>query len=205
MLQLQFLINSTNGKVFNYTVAKPRVSVGRHEENDIQIQENFISAYHACFLLDEEGQCYLEDRDSSNGTFINGRRIFSREEVFPGDMLRFGSLKCRIREESAAEDLEPTTQIRASDRLAAIEAVQAESGSITSAGDTGFYSFEESIFEEGFAAARNGDPKRIADECSREIQRELDAAQEGLRESEMRLRELNSLIETLKDEEIDAA
>ncbi len=97
MLQLQFPINA-NGEVFEYLLEEPLVSVGRRHDNDIRIKETYISAYHAQFTLGEDGEYYLEDRDSSNGTYHNGERLSGKVRVGLGDTLRFGSLKCYVAE-----------------------------------------------------------------------------------------------------------
>lgn len=100
MLKLQIPVNS-DGDLFEFDLAKDKVTIGRRHDNDIRIKETYVSAYHAELVRKDSGRFYLRDRDSSNGTFLNGKRIRDRVEVSPGDILKFGSLKCYIADLSA--------------------------------------------------------------------------------------------------------
>ena len=50
--------------------------LGRHLENDVVIHEDFLSRYHAEIIL-ENGQYVLHDKNSTGGTYVNGKRINS--------------------------------------------------------------------------------------------------------------------------------
>lgn len=54
-----------------------RISLGRTEGADIQIINPFVSSEHL-IVEKRNGRLYLEDRHSSNGTFIDSRRISSQ-------------------------------------------------------------------------------------------------------------------------------
>ena len=101
MLQLQIPINS-GGDVFEYELNGPQISIGRRHDNDIRIKETYISAYHAELYRGDDGRYFLKDRDSSNGTFHNGRKVKGKVAVSLGDTLKFGRLKCYIGEASPA-------------------------------------------------------------------------------------------------------
>ncbi|MGW4909334.1 FHA domain-containing protein [Streptomyces sp. NPDC004270] len=63
--------------------------VGRDPYSDIVIDDSRVSWHHAV-LRPEDGHWTLEDEQSTNGTYADGRRI--REwEVGPGTVIRFGS------------------------------------------------------------------------------------------------------------------
>ncbi|MFJ6705529.1 MULTISPECIES: FHA domain-containing protein [unclassified Streptomyces] len=63
--------------------------VGRDPYSDIVLDDSRVSWHHAV-LRPEEGHWTLEDEQSANGTYADGRRI--REgEVGPGTVIRFGS------------------------------------------------------------------------------------------------------------------
>jgi hypothetical protein len=51
-----------------------RISIGRHPHNDIVIAHPAASAHHAAVASDGAGAA-LEDLGSSNGTFVNGKRV----------------------------------------------------------------------------------------------------------------------------------
>lgn len=70
--------------------------IGSADSNDLTIARPGISRHHACLHHGGEGLT-LEDLDSRNGTFVNGRRI-RRGELSPGDLLRFGPVEVRLEE-----------------------------------------------------------------------------------------------------------
>jgi pSer/pThr/pTyr-binding forkhead associated (FHA) protein len=51
-------------------------SFGRQLENDIVFHEDFLSRFHA-EIVQEDGQYILYDKESTSGTFVNGRKIDS--------------------------------------------------------------------------------------------------------------------------------
>ncbi len=72
----------------------PYICIGRAKRNDLVLQDPRISSLHAALYIDAEQQrVVLEDRGSSNGTYVNGRRLRPREPVTLGlgDCLRFGN------------------------------------------------------------------------------------------------------------------
>jgi pSer/pThr/pTyr-binding forkhead associated (FHA) protein len=55
-------------------LSKEITRLGRHLDNDIVFQEEFLSRYHAEIVL-EDGHHVLYDKNSTGGTYVNGRRI----------------------------------------------------------------------------------------------------------------------------------
>ena len=51
------------------------VKVGRAKDNDIVLVHASVSRYHCEFFYDAEGNVFLTDKNSENGTFVNGLRI----------------------------------------------------------------------------------------------------------------------------------
>jgi pSer/pThr/pTyr-binding forkhead associated (FHA) protein len=51
-----------------------KLLIGRAEDCDLQLESDFVSAYH-CILLLDEYTLRLRDLGSKNGTFVNGRRV----------------------------------------------------------------------------------------------------------------------------------
>lgn len=64
--------------------------VGRHQDADILLQSADVSRRHAALLLKDQ-QLWVQDLNSSNGTFINDLRIEQETELHDGDMLQFAS------------------------------------------------------------------------------------------------------------------
>ena len=71
-----------------------RKTIGRDPENDHVIYgDDFVSWNHCEIYKDDQGNCYIVDTDSRNGTFINGREIQKQREVSlnKGDIVKIGS------------------------------------------------------------------------------------------------------------------
>src|SRR2546428_1229172 len=66
------------------------ISIGREEDNDIWLDDETSSRYHAELAWDA-GQVYITDCDSLNGVILNGWRIRNTAIVEPGDQLEIGS------------------------------------------------------------------------------------------------------------------
>ncbi|WAU73307.1 MULTISPECIES: FHA domain-containing protein [unclassified Acinetobacter] len=64
--------------------------VGRHQDADILLQSADISRRHAALLLKGE-QLWVQDLNSSNGTFINDTRVEQEAALNDGDILQFAS------------------------------------------------------------------------------------------------------------------
>lgn len=79
--------------------------VGRARECDISLGAAHLSRRHAELRV-IKGLLYVKDLDSSNGTFINGRRV-TEGRVRRGDELRFDTLSFGVL--GPAEELDKTT------------------------------------------------------------------------------------------------
>jgi len=60
--------------VAEYDLSKECVSIGRHAENDIPLEDHKASRYHAQILCHDNG-IYLHDLNSTNGTFLSEAKI----------------------------------------------------------------------------------------------------------------------------------
>ena len=67
--------------------------LGRAADNTIQLPDPSVSRYHAFLGADDECQVRLTDLGSTNGTFLNGRRLPENTpvQVQDGDRLQFGT------------------------------------------------------------------------------------------------------------------
>lgn len=76
-----------------------RVSVGRVADNDFQLEHPSVSKIHASLVMNRDGKLLVADTGSTNGTFINGRRIAYGEarEVLDGDVVSFGDVEVRLK------------------------------------------------------------------------------------------------------------
>jgi type II secretory pathway predicted ATPase ExeA/pSer/pThr/pTyr-binding forkhead associated (FHA) protein len=83
------LVVSTNGSVVKQLILdRPRLLVGRSEHNDIAINSRFVSRHHA-LLVRHGNSTFLMDLNSTNGTFVNSRRI-SNHVLMHDDVISLG-------------------------------------------------------------------------------------------------------------------
>ena len=72
-----------------FDLNKPVVTIGREASNDIVLEDPQVSRQHARLTL--QGTSYMiEDLGSTNGSFINGRRVMTLTPLNPGDKLGLG-------------------------------------------------------------------------------------------------------------------
>lgn len=72
----------------------PFVVGKKREEADYILEDRSVSRIHAR-ILEEDGHIYLEDLNSTNGTFKNGLRMqpYEKRRLEKGDELRFGKVE----------------------------------------------------------------------------------------------------------------
>jgi pSer/pThr/pTyr-binding forkhead associated (FHA) protein len=71
------------------------VTVGRAEENDLVLDsDEFASVKHARFEPRRDG-VWLQDLESTNGTFVNGKKVIKPQKLSPGDVIRVGETDLR--------------------------------------------------------------------------------------------------------------
>jgi general secretion pathway protein A len=69
------LVIRTGSKIQGeYAIRKKRVNIGRHRNNDLRIDDPLISRQHAQ-ILQQGRTIYLRDLNSTNGTFVNNKRV----------------------------------------------------------------------------------------------------------------------------------
>jgi pSer/pThr/pTyr-binding forkhead associated (FHA) protein/S1-C subfamily serine protease len=72
------------------------VTVGRGRSNEIAIEDDTVSSSHARLDFDAQSQrLTITDLNSSNGTFLNGKRVSSAKAQM-GDTVRFGSAEFKF-------------------------------------------------------------------------------------------------------------
>ena len=76
-----------------------RMSVGRASDNDLALNDSSVSKIHAAITVNQQGTLLVADTGSTNGTFINGRRISYGEarQIEDGDVVGFGDVEVRFR------------------------------------------------------------------------------------------------------------
>jgi len=74
---------------------RPVTSLGRDLANTIVLPDAGASAEHALISV-REGHWWLEDLESTNGTFLNGVRLKSPTIIAPGDVIRVGHVQFKL-------------------------------------------------------------------------------------------------------------
>ena len=84
-------------RVISLTEGK-RLSIGRTKENDIAIDHQSISKYHAAIVLNSDKTIVVADTGSTNGTFVGDERIpYGKAiEIISGKKMAFGSVAVTI-------------------------------------------------------------------------------------------------------------
>ena len=65
------------------------VQIGRADACHIRLDDTYISQFHAR-IFPRDGAWYVEDLGSTNGTYLNQRKLTGASEVQAGDILRLG-------------------------------------------------------------------------------------------------------------------
>lgn len=67
-------------------------TIGRNKKCSIQIDDEMLSGVH-CRIFKSDGSFFLEDNESTNGTFLNGEPVTDEAvELIDGDKIAVGSL-----------------------------------------------------------------------------------------------------------------
>jgi hypothetical protein len=69
--------------------------IGAAPNSDLVIADGYASSQHAQITMDDAGNCWLVDRGSTNGTFVNGVRI-TQHVLEHGTSMRIGSTELRF-------------------------------------------------------------------------------------------------------------
>ncbi len=96
------LILSLEGQVLaEYNMNKERYTIGRLPDNDIRIDNAAVSGHHS-LIINILNDSFLEDLNSTNGTYVNGKLI-KKHALQNGDVITVGHHQLRFADSQAAE------------------------------------------------------------------------------------------------------
>jgi pSer/pThr/pTyr-binding forkhead associated (FHA) protein len=73
----------------------PGLVIGRALACEVTIEDSYASGRHAR-LYDRDGHVYIEDLNSTNGTYVNGTRVSTQQLLRSGDVVRIGDTELRF-------------------------------------------------------------------------------------------------------------
>lgn len=115
----KLIITESSGVARELALDKERVSIGRHADNDICLNDKAVSGHHAV-IITILSDSFLEDLDSTNGTLVNGKQI-AKHPLSNGDTVTIGRNSLRYEsEQQGGEDFEKTMILRPSQVAAAM-------------------------------------------------------------------------------------
>lgn len=101
MPPIRFQVAPARGEAFEHRLEGDELVVGRSTAADLKLADRFLSRRHAR-LFRRGAELLVEDLGSSNGTFVNGRRIEEPTPLVPGDVVQLSACSLELLESPAA-------------------------------------------------------------------------------------------------------
>jgi pSer/pThr/pTyr-binding forkhead associated (FHA) protein len=96
------LILSLDSQVLaEYNMSKERYTIGRLPDNDVRIDNPAVSGHHS-LIINILNDSFLEDLNSTNGTYVNGKLI-KKHALQNGDVITIGHHQLRFADEQVGE------------------------------------------------------------------------------------------------------
>ena len=86
---------STNNLGLTHIVDRFPFIIGRQDDSNFIINDSLVSKRH-CAICYENNKFYIEDLGSRNKTFVNGKELKKKTEMFYGDKVSVGSTIMRF-------------------------------------------------------------------------------------------------------------
>src|SRR5476649_2719540 len=84
-----------------YNMTKERYTIGRLPDNDVRIDNPAVSGHHF-LIINILNDSFLEDLNSTNGTYVNGKLI-KKHALQHGDVITAGHHQLRFVEDDEAQ------------------------------------------------------------------------------------------------------
>ncbi|WP_225781077.1 FHA domain-containing protein [Xenophilus sp. Marseille-Q4582] len=107
----QLIVTGRHRERQTIALNRARMTIGRAQGSDLLLDTPLASRLHALLSVREDG-VYVSDLDSSNGTYLNGRKI-DRAQLRHRDVIRVGDCDIRYVEHQAeARDPQDVVTVR---------------------------------------------------------------------------------------------
>jgi len=108
------LVVKKDGQTVNeFRFERGPIYIGRHEHSQVFLPDRAVSRQHAAIFAARDGEWILEDLDSANKTFLNGKAIH-KFPIKNGDRIGIGNYEIEVNLES---DIEASENINLEDTL----------------------------------------------------------------------------------------
>jgi len=97
----QLYLSHNGDSVQELSFDRSRLLIGRSEHNDLSIKSKFVSRHHL-LLVRHGGATFMMDLNSTNGTFVNSRRV-SNQILAHDDIITVGHHHIRFRDPYAVK------------------------------------------------------------------------------------------------------
>ncbi len=87
---LRLRLISDHNNVEEFLLEKEEIFIGREISNDVVLHGEGVSRRHARVVLNDKGDYFIEDLDSTKGIFLNDRQVKNKQIIKTGDRIRFG-------------------------------------------------------------------------------------------------------------------
>jgi pSer/pThr/pTyr-binding forkhead associated (FHA) protein len=88
-----------------YNMTKERYTIGRLPDNDVRIDNPAVSGHHS-LIINILNDSFLEDLNSTNGTYVNGKLI-KKHALQHGDVITVGHHQLRFVEDDELRTRRP--------------------------------------------------------------------------------------------------
>jgi pSer/pThr/pTyr-binding forkhead associated (FHA) protein len=79
-------------------------TMGRAKRSDFIVENFLLSRAHCRFTLSSSNELLVEDLDSTNGTFVNGKKV-QRLKLASGDRVKVGRVEFEVNSVGESRDL----------------------------------------------------------------------------------------------------
>ena len=155
----RLILSLDNQVLAEYNMTKERYTVGRLPDNDVRIDNPAVSGHHS-LIINILNDSFLEDLNSTNGTYVNGKLI-KKHALQHGDVITIGHHQLRFSDqqtnESEQDEFEKTMVIPAgqqnADQLAKAEAAAEKAAAAAAAAEEAKSAKSDYADEKSAAAA----------------------------------------------------
>lgn len=97
----RLILSLDNQVLAEYNMTKERYTIGRLPDNDVRIDNPAVSGHHS-LIINILNDSFLEDLNSTNGTYVNGKLI-KKHALQHGDVITIGHHQLRFADQQAPE------------------------------------------------------------------------------------------------------